>query len=77
MPVPEQGQVILLLNSLSSSFEGFKITAYMAKSEVHMAELREALINHESRHENPSPSGTRGSTAVYSGASSGKGKEPV
>ncbi len=73
-PVSEQDQVTLLPNSLPSSFEGL-VTAYIAKGEVCMAELLEALINHESRHENPSPNGASGSSAGYSGASSAKGKK--
>ncbi len=48
VPVPEEDQVILLLNSLPSSF-GTLVTAYMAKGEVRTAELREALINFETR----------------------------
>jgi hypothetical protein len=47
-PVDEQDQVALLLRSLPPSFETL-VTAYIAKGEVQMGELREALVNHESR----------------------------
>ncbi len=47
-PVDEQDQVVILLRSLPVGFESLT-TAYMAKGEVRMAELREALINHEAR----------------------------
>ncbi len=56
-PVNEQDQVVLLLHSLPTSFKGL-VMAYLAKGEVRMAELREALFNHEVRldHDDPSAS---------------------
>ena len=47
-PVDEQDQVALLLRSLPPTF-GTLVTAYIAKGEIRMGELREALINHECR----------------------------
>ncbi len=47
-PVDEQDQVVLLLHSLPASFEGL-VTAYLAKGEVQMAEVHEALFNHKGR----------------------------
>ncbi len=45
-PVDEQDQVVILLCSLPVKYKSL-MTAYMAKGEVQMAELREALISHK------------------------------
>ncbi len=42
----EQDHVVILLRSLPIGYKSLT-TAYMAKGEVQMAELREALISHE------------------------------
>ncbi len=47
-PVDEQDQVVLLLHSLPTSFKGL-VLVYLAKGEVWMAELHEALFNHEAQ----------------------------
>ncbi len=47
-PVEEQDQVVILLRSLPDEFEVLS-EAYMAKGDVRMPELREALLSHEAR----------------------------
>ncbi len=70
-PVDEQDQVVLLLRSLPSHFESLT-TAYMAKGEVQMAELREALISFEARFmEQKESTSTSNSSSVFWTGSSG------
>ncbi len=67
-PVDEQDQVVLLLHSLPTSFEGL-VTAYLAKGEVRMAELRKALFSHEVRLDHDVSSGHPGASAFRAGHS--------
>ncbi len=65
-PVHERNQVVLLLHSLPTSYEGL-VTAYLAKREVQMAVLREALFNHEARQQTDSMSGDVSEPSVFFG----------